>query len=283
MVEAAPVKPVETEKSKEAEGSRIRSTIVFPYNDIDDAQNLAEVLHGRGGSGDTASLAMWMGHDSVGSGAFRTKLYASRDFGIVNLNDDRVELADLGHRMVDPKTRDKARAEAFRNIPLFDQVFEKFKGRLLPPDVGLERVMLELGVAPKQCKKARQVMARAAEQAGYFSEGKDRLVTPAALFSGVPTAVADKSVEKESSGNGDGGNGPGPAMEKSITLDSGGTVSMSVTVDLFTLSEPDRKFVLDLVDKLKAYEERKMLPPGSTNGPDSAKTAGSGLAGANGQ
>lgn len=38
-----------------------------------------------------------------------------------------------------------------------------------------------------------------------------------------------------------------------VTLRSGGTVSVGVTVNLFSLSTEDRNFVMDLVDKLKGY------------------------------
>jgi len=40
-----------------------------------------------------------------------------------------------------------------------------------------------------------------------------------------------------------------------IELDSGGTVTLSVTVDLFQLSDRDREFVLKLIDLTKAYGE----------------------------
>lgn len=41
----------------------------------------------------------------------------------------------------------------------------------------------------------------------------------------------------------------------SVSLTSGGEVSVVVNVNLFTLSTADRTFVLDLVDKLKGYHQ----------------------------
>jgi hypothetical protein len=41
----------------------------------------------------------------------------------------------------------------------------------------------------------------------------------------------------------------------SVSLTSGGTVEVSVSVNLFALSREDRTFVIDLVDKLKGYGE----------------------------
>ncbi|MGC2108567.1 MAG: hypothetical protein WA655_03560 [Candidatus Korobacteraceae bacterium] len=42
---------------------------------------------------------------------------------------------------------------------------------------------------------------------------------------------------------------------RSIELSSGGTVTLSLSYDPFALSGEDRKFVFELVDKLKAYAE----------------------------
>jgi hypothetical protein len=39
-----------------------------------------------------------------------------------------------------------------------------------------------------------------------------------------------------------------------VALDSGGVVSLKVSVDLFRLSDRDRSFVFDLIDRLRSYE-----------------------------
>ena len=45
---------------------------------------------------------------------------------------------------------------------------------------------------------------------------------------------------------------------KSVSLVSGGTLTLSATLDLFSLNAADRKFVFEIIDKLEAYEsERK--------------------------
>lgn len=48
---------------------------------------------------------------------------------------------------------------------------------------------------------------------------------------------------------------PTRGREKLVRLSSGGTVALSLSYDPFDLSEEDRKFVFELVDKLKAYAE----------------------------
>ena len=54
-------------------------------------------------------------------------------------------------------------------------------------------------------------------------------------------------------------NGPeenGTGTRKTITLRSGGQLSIAVSVDLFELSKPDRDFVFGLIDSLKEYDAK---------------------------
>lgn len=47
---------------------------------------------------------------------------------------------------------------------------------------------------------------------------------------------------------------PGTDVARSVRLKSGGTVTVTARVDLFTLDAGDRAFLFDLIDKLRAYE-----------------------------
>ena len=64
-------------------------------------------------------------------------------------------------------------------MPLYAKMYDECKGKPLPGSAGLEAIMRELGVATNQATRVRQVFARAAEQAGFFTTGRDRLVKPA--------------------------------------------------------------------------------------------------------
>ena len=56
-----------------------------------------------------------------------------------------------------------------------------------------------------------------------------------------------------------------------IALESGGVVTLDLAVDLFHLSEPDREFVLKLVDLTRSYtREQADLPGGSASDADEA-------------
>jgi hypothetical protein len=158
--------------------SRQRSTIVFPYDDLGDALQVAKALGDHGGLGSMDQIAAWMAHDTVNSGAFRLKITAARVFGLIEVKGEQASLTHLGNEIVRSESEARASAVAFLNVPLFRSIYEKYKGRLLPGNVALESDMVELGVAPKQKARARQSFQRSAEIAKL---GKDRLVLPAGV------------------------------------------------------------------------------------------------------
>ena len=155
-----------------------RSKIGFPYGDLDDALQVAKAVVGNRGLASEDQLAAFMEHESVTSGTFRVKLSTARIFGLVEMQDDRVSLTDLGNQITRADTEAAAKVHAFLHVPLYRAIYEKYKGRLLPGDRVLEEDMVALGVAQKQKSRARQGFQRSAEQANM---GKDRLVVPAGV------------------------------------------------------------------------------------------------------
>lgn len=53
---------------------------------------------------------------------------------------------------------------------------------------------------------------------------------------------------------------PQPANIRAVRLTSGGEIALSLNVDLFSLSEDDRAFVMRLVDEVRKYEEMSIKP-----------------------
>jgi hypothetical protein len=190
--------------------SRERSTIVFPYGDLNDALEVAKAIAGKYGSQCTPEqLAAQLGHDSVKSGSFRTKLSSARAFGVVEISKDRVAITALGRRIVQPNTEVKAKAEAFLHVPLYKSLYDTYKAGLLPADIAVENEMKRFGVAAKQASKARQAFQRSAAQAGFSAHGANRLVLPAGvvLGGGEATAETDETLP-DSRGGGGGGSEP---------------------------------------------------------------------------
>lgn len=203
-----------------------RSTIQFPYGDLDDAVVVAKTLHREsGGHARIDQLVAWLGHKALDSGGFRTKLATARVFGLIETTREHASLTPLGQRVIDPEQEAQARVEAFLAVPLYRVVFDRYRGRLLPPDVGLEREMVNLGVAPKQGEKARQAFQRSAAQAGFFGQGRDRLVLPAFASNGEathPPAESDSAGARPVDRSrqpvrlGGGGEPPGPGRHPLI-------------------------------------------------------------------
>ncbi len=173
------------------EGKRVQSTIGFPYVDMDAGIEVARAIYSRSGLGpcELDELAAEMGQ--VISGAFRLKTSSARLFELIEKEGKNgVKLSELGRAIVTPDTERAARAEAFMRVPLYSAIYEKYRGRLLPPNKALEREMLTLGVSSKQTDRARQAFEKSARQGGYFETGEDRLVRPKTDSTAATTTLA---------------------------------------------------------------------------------------------
>lgn len=159
--------------------TRERSTVNFPYSDLESAIKLVEAMHTKAGDECTTDqLAGFIGMTGS-SGGFRLRLSTARTFGLIETQrGGKVILTDLGGKMVDANQREEAALDAFLHVPLYSAIYDRYKSKLLPPRKGLERVMESLGVSSKQKDKARQAFERSARQAGFFAQGEDRLVEP---------------------------------------------------------------------------------------------------------
>jgi hypothetical protein len=185
---------------------RQRSKIAFPYMDLNSAVDLANAIHGHVGLGecDDDQLAAWA-KQSAKASTFRVQVYTARTFGILEGDGGKHKLAEFGRMIVDPNQAVEGRARAFLAVPLYKAVFEKYKGGVLPPAAALERDFIALGVAEKQKERARKVLERSADQAGFFEHGKNRLVMP-----GIAPGQPAREDQKADSGNGGNGSGQTP-------------------------------------------------------------------------
>ncbi len=188
------VRPIEDSAESEEPGQG-RSSIKFPYLDQDDAVEVAKGVHRAGGTScQKDQLAAQLDQAATG-GAFNLRLITAKLFGFINYDRGTVSLAPLGQRVVDPEKEKSARAESFLTIPLYKAIYDQFKGTTLPPNAGLEGAIENLGVAPKQKDKARQVFQRSATQSGFFSYGNNRLVMP--TIKATTEAEAKKEEKKD--------------------------------------------------------------------------------------
>jgi hypothetical protein len=206
---------------EDADRTNERSAIAFPYLDLNAAVEVAKALYGRRGISSCAldELAAAL-NQTTSSGNFRLKTSTARTFGLIDKDGQSAfKLSELGCRLISPDGETDAKADAFLQVPLYNQIYEKYRGKLLPPTKALEREMQTLGVSSKQTDKARHAFQRSARQAGFFNDGDDRLVRPrtASAVDGAPEtisqAVADSRAdernntrERRGGSNGGGGN-----------------------------------------------------------------------------
>jgi len=202
-----------TKAKPEEEEGRQRSTISFPYEDLSSAVEMAQAIHNNVGLGDCEDdqLASWTNQSPKSSG-YRTQLSAARMFGVIESTSGRHRLSELGRVVVDPQRTRDGRVRAFMNVPLYSTVFEKYRGGVLPPTAAFERDIQMLGVAEKMKDRARRVLERSAEQAGFFEQGRNRLVRPGvAVRDDAPVApppdiqIGDASQDGNKKGGGGGG------------------------------------------------------------------------------
>jgi len=162
-----------------AKVERSNSTIDFPYNDLDNAEEIVRSVHELHGTAcEYDQLAAHLKQEPRGGG-FRLKVTGARCYGFITYErGGRITLTDLGKQLLEPDGMKAARVKGFLNVPLYQRVFDEFKGRQLPPQAGLEAALQSFGVGPKVKEKARQVMLRSAKQAGFFDMSPDRFVMP---------------------------------------------------------------------------------------------------------
>lgn len=204
----------EIPKEKETPTGNERSTIEFPYSDLDNAIEVVRGVHAVGGTAcDYDQLAAHMRLEAKGGG-FRIRVTSAKSYGLLTYErGGRTTLTELGIKIIDPQSDRAAKIEAFLRVPLFAKVFEEFKGRQLPPQAGLERAMISYGVGSKVAKNARQVLLRSAKQAGYFDLQPDRLTQPPTRDV-PPSGQTPLPNEKPNENAGGGGNNGGGGGEK---------------------------------------------------------------------
>ncbi|HXL67454.1 MAG TPA: hypothetical protein VN930_01670 [Xanthobacteraceae bacterium] len=202
--------PAKAKGAKAEDGdSRQRSSIAFPYEDLTSAVEMAQAINSQVGYSDCDDdqLAAWTEQSPKSSG-YRVQISAARLFGVIETVAGHHRLSDLGKMVVDPQRAREAKIRAFLNVPLYNAVYEKYRGGALPPTAALERDIQGLGVAEKIKDRARRVLERSAEQAGFFEQGRGRLVKPGiAVRDEAPPPTSDAGGDADAKKGGSGGGG----------------------------------------------------------------------------
>lgn len=209
---------------------RAKSGISFPYWDLDSAVEVAKAMHDRaGGVCDVAQLATLLNYSGVSNGSFRTRVSATKMFGLIEDTEDRkLRVSARGRRVAAPITpadERSARVEAFLGVDLFKQVFDRYNGRPLPENVGLRNLLQnEYHVVPDRVAPTVRILLDSAEQAGLFEAAgnRSRMTMPYGLGA-ASTGVQDQPANPpapepapRTGGNGGGGGGDDLGIDPAI-------------------------------------------------------------------
>lgn len=236
---------------------RERSTIEFPYADLDLAVRIVQTIYDRAGTScETRQLAGWL-DQTPESGTFRSRMSAARTFGLTETERGlgTVSLTTLGRDILDTGKEPAARAEAFLNVPLYMAMYETHNGRALPPAAALERQMTQLGVASKQAERARQVFIKSAQQANFIDQQTGRFIKPAVGGPGRENEGRNDPPRDKNGGGGDGPTGLDPVIKSLVD---------KLPPPKSVWAEPDRKLWLQILEssfKLVYKDEPIALPP----------------------
>jgi hypothetical protein len=201
-----------------------RSSVEFPYYDIESSSEVALVIHEReGGECDRPTLAAYLNYSSATNGSFLTRVAAARMYGLIETAAGKLRVTDRGRaiaRPITPSGKLLALVEAFMAVELFSKVYEQFKGTVVPETAGLRNLLeSKYGVVKARVAPTVRILMASAEQAGFFkAAGNRRMVMPNVTHAepvsgGPPPAVhQDDRPDPARTGGGDGGgNGDIPA------------------------------------------------------------------------
>lgn len=209
------------QSASELDDKRQRSEYAAPRNTLADSVLVAKLIHERSGGASTLEeLASYLNYSGTNNGAFKARIYAARQFGLVEKSGDKFVITQLAQSILMPHYNwmpREALVQAFLNIELFKRVYEAYKGKQLPPDFGLKNALkTQFGVAPNHVERTLYVLINSADTAGFFSTragARTHLIIPT-INKGSASLPQKQETEAEF-GGGDGGDGGGDSGDGS--------------------------------------------------------------------
>lgn len=175
----------------------------FPVVSLSEAARVLKEAGQYGFDHPTPAFASYMGHSSTNSGAFRQRLSAFRDWGLITGSGDMLSMTEVARLIAvptDEAAERRALQEAFKSCDVFWKLYENSaKGVPLPADGLGGRAVHELGVTPASSSKfvdSFTESALAAQLAEVGDQGKIVLWGADAAQARVDPESAQPSVAK---------------------------------------------------------------------------------------
>lgn len=202
---------------KPAEKAARQGKTTAPYFDLDASIKVAEVIYNKGGGACTPDqLAHWLDYSTVRSGTYLTRVSAAnKHFGLIDVERDRFVVTERASKILSPVMPEdaaNAKADAFLSVSLFGKVYEEFRGRQIPPEVGLKNLFQsKYKMVPDRAAAAVRIFMSSAQQAGLLTADRSRLIRQASAATPAPkpdTKEEQQPATEKPKGGGGGGDGP---------------------------------------------------------------------------
>ena len=157
-----------------------RAKFAYPYFNMKSSLDVARLIYEKGGGSCTPDqLAAFLDYKSVKSGTYQTRTSASRQFGFVQSGGGEISITERAQKILNPVMPEEAnlaKTEAFLAVELFNQIYQQFQGKTLPPEAGLKNPIHSnlLNLTNDRVGPAIRVFFQSAEYAGFFATGGDR-------------------------------------------------------------------------------------------------------------
>jgi len=222
----------EVKDEPDAKRPRAQSGTAYPYFNLDASIKVAAIIYERGGGACTADqLASFLGYSGVRNGTFLTRASSAKLFCLIEAQGEKYSLTERGYAIITPVMPEdpiNAKVRAFLAVPLFNLIYEEFKGKTLPPEIGLRNLFEnKFKIVKDRINPALRVFYESAEQAGFFTLNGDRsrLIMPITQASATSPHLPSASEIKEPTSPlppqekprfSGGGEGPPPGVHPAI-------------------------------------------------------------------
>lgn len=195
----------DSEKDKKG---RAQASFSYPYFNLESSIDVAKAIQEQGGGICTSQqLAAFLDYKNVRSGTFVTRVSSARLFGLIKGKSDALSITERAMKIIYPVMPEdvaQAKVAAFLNVPLYSELFSRFKGVNLPLEAGLKNLFENTYTISKdRVNPALRVFKESARQAGFFNLSKDesQLIEPVIKKGGNynNSTGGDESIESNES------------------------------------------------------------------------------------
>src|ERR1700738_4594307 len=176
--------PAATSTAQSASAKEIRTRVTaenrYPVYDLNSSLTVAKAVKEQGGDACTVEqLGAFLSYKNTNGGGFVARIAATKLFGLVISDRGTYKItprAEAALWPVSPAARLQALRDAFLGVPIYKQIYERFRGTQLPEEFGMKSLLrTQFQVPPgDRAALAYRVLMDSAEVAGFFTANQGR-------------------------------------------------------------------------------------------------------------